>query len=150
MNDLLGGVLIEHLAECGVLCFSFVKILGFDRFTKLLQRGLELRFCGTIACSALEGLAMALFSTLNIWHFTTPEFGLNTIIPVTSGVISCQEFQDLSSALLDLRTHPCSSPPKPAKTGQNRLKPVPNWVAIPSVTSPIRSAGVEPISRKSR
>jgi hypothetical protein len=29
-----------------------------------------MRLGRTVACSALEGLAMALFGTLDIWHFT--------------------------------------------------------------------------------
>ena len=83
MNNLLGRILVKHFAERGVLRFGFVEILRLDGLTKLLQSCLELRFCRTIACTALEGLAMALFGTLNIWHFTTPECGLISIIPVT-------------------------------------------------------------------
>lgn len=83
MNDLFCCGLIKHFAVFGVLSLGFIEFLRVNGFTKLFQCSFELRLGRTIACSALEGLAMALFSTLNIWHFTTPECDLNTIIPRT-------------------------------------------------------------------
>ena len=70
VNNLLGGCLIQQLAQVVVLNLGFVKFLGFDGFSQLFHGCLEMRLGRTVACSALEGLAMALFGTLDIWHFT--------------------------------------------------------------------------------
>ena len=92
MNDFFGSGLVQHFAISRVLGLGFVEVLGIDGFTKLFQSGFELRLGRTIACSALEGLAMALFGTLNIWHFTTPECDLNTIIPDTGATYDAKNF----------------------------------------------------------
>lgn len=86
---------------------------------------------------------MALFSTLNIWHFTTPECDLNTIIPGTGAAYDAKNSQiclGLSgNSSLPLRvtwdgaSKAVLSEAEPWKEGSPRESLLPNLETVPLV-----------------